>query len=59
MGKEYIVEMLPVEEAGKCVLTSTGALFSGGPVELRHALAQGELRFHAGALRGALPRIAP
>ena len=53
-----IVDTLPAEEAGKCVLASSGVLFSGGPIELRRALAQGELRFHEGALHGALPRVA-
>ena len=54
-----IVGTLPAEEAGKCVLTSAGALFSGGPVELCHAMTKGELRFHEGALRGVLPQMAP
>ena len=54
-----IVDTLPAEEAGKCVLTSSGVLFSGGPVELGKALTQGSLLFHEGALRGALPRMAP
>jgi hypothetical protein len=54
-----IVETLPPEHAGKCVLTSSGDLFSGGPAELRHALAQGALHFHEGALRGALPQLGP
>jgi hypothetical protein len=52
-----IVEHLPCEEAGNCVLTSVGALFRGGPAELAQALAGEKLVFHTGALRGALPRI--
>ena len=55
---QSIVDTLPAEHAGKCVLAATGALFPGGPVELRHALAKGELRFHTGTLRGALPNMA-
>jgi hypothetical protein len=54
-----IVDALPAERAGTCVLDASGALFQGGLPELRLALAQGALRFHAGALRGALPKMIP
>jgi hypothetical protein len=54
-----LVDMLPAEHAGHCVLASSGELFAGGPVELAQSLKQASLRFHAGALRGALPQVAP
>ncbi len=52
-----IVDTLPAEQAGKCVLTHAGGLFSGDLGALRSALAQDELLFHEGAIRGALPRM--
>jgi hypothetical protein len=54
-----IVEALPPERAGTCVLNAAGSLFPGDLPELRQALADGQLRFHEGALRGALPQPAP
>lgn len=52
-------ELLPPEEVGKCVLSADGQLFPGGPDDLRRALADARLRFHAGRIRGAFPRIEP
>jgi hypothetical protein len=53
-----IVGVLPAEEAGRAVLDESGCLFRGDPAALRQALVQGSLRFHAGSIRGALPRLA-
>ena len=53
-----MVDALPPEYAGQCVLARSGALFAGGASDLRRALAQGELRFHEGSIRGAFPQIA-
>jgi len=50
-----IIGELPAAEAGKCVLDSTGRLFRGDPQAARTAISKGELRFHAGSIRGALP----
>lgn len=52
-----IVTLLPAEEAGKCVIEASGKLFHGAPGEARTALDAGELRFHAGTIRGVLPTI--
>jgi hypothetical protein len=52
-------DLLPPEEVGKCVLSSAGDLFRGGPDELRAALADARLRFHAGRIRGAYPQTRP
>jgi hypothetical protein len=55
-GRE-IVGALPAAEAGKCVLQRDGRLFTSVGPALDDALKTGELRFHAGTIRGALPRI--
>jgi hypothetical protein len=52
-----VVDALPIEQVGKCVLGSDGALFRGGVEALRDGLRQGAVRFHAGHLGGVLPRI--
>lgn len=52
-----IVGILPPGMVGTCVLDMTGALFTEGQDGLRAALARDALHFHAGAIRGALPRI--
>jgi len=52
-----IVTMLPAEQVGRCVLDDTGRLFRGAPAALHEAADRGQLRFHAGSIRGALPRL--
>lgn len=52
-----MVPLLPAQEAGRAVLSKDLALYRGTPDELRQALTRGELVFHEGAIRGALPRI--
>jgi hypothetical protein len=54
-----VVSILPAEEVGTCVLAATGTLFRGSPDELRAAVRGGRLHFHAGRIRGALPRLLP
>lgn len=55
-GRE-IVEFLPAEEAGKCVLNQRSALYAGTVARLREDLEAGALRFHEGSIRGAFPRV--
>jgi len=55
-AREVIV-ILPGEKAGTCVLGRDGALYVGKPSELPRALASGELVFHRGSIRGALPQL--
>lgn len=55
---DEIVDILPADEVGKCVLTKRGELFTEAPVQARTAVATSALRFHAGTIRGAMPRIA-
>ena len=52
-----IVGALPNEESGKCVLDLSGRLFTGNAAALAGALASRSIAFHAGSIRGALPRI--
>jgi hypothetical protein len=55
-ARALVVE-LPAEEVGKCVLSRRGELFTGDLETARLALARGEILFHPGRIRGALPRI--
>lgn len=52
-----IVQILPAAHLGTCVLGSGGALFRGGPAELRAALADDAIVFHPGRIRGAWPHL--
>ena len=54
---DAIVEALPPGEVGRAVLDRDGELFGGGSVELASALAAGDIVFHEGSIRGALPQI--
>lgn len=52
-----IVEILPPEEVGKCVVTAQGTLCNLAPHELEIALQNDGLRFHQGRICGAWPQI--
>jgi hypothetical protein len=52
-----IVAQLPGDRAGMCVLDAGGALYRRLTGNLRADIERGGLRFHAGSIRGALPRI--
>jgi hypothetical protein len=52
-----LVALLPPEQAGMCVLDPAGNLYSGGAADLERAVEANALRFHAGSIHGALPRI--
>lgn len=54
-----VQDLLPPDEVGKCVLSGEGNLFRGGPDQLRAALAEARVGFHAGRIRGALPQLRP
>ncbi|HUR79226.1 MAG TPA: hypothetical protein VM733_00570 [Thermoanaerobaculia bacterium] len=51
-----IVSLLPYESVGQCVMRGS-ELFRGDSVALSEAIARREIRFHAGSIRGAFPRI--
>ena len=52
-----LIELLPPEHAGKCVLHKDMGLFQGRLKELKVALRDDRVFFHAVSLRGAFPRI--
>jgi len=58
-GAEAIVEILPPETAGACVLDSTSALYRADAARLGPDVAAGKLRYHHGTIRGSLPSIRP
>ncbi|MGH7572137.1 MAG: nucleotidyl transferase AbiEii/AbiGii toxin family protein [Gemmatimonadota bacterium] len=52
-----IVELLPPEHVGTCVLSRDAELFRGDLDTLREVLADDELVFHSSTLGGAWPRV--
>jgi len=52
-----VVDRLPPDRVGHCVLSADGRPYQGDPGALAEAVAQGALVFHSGAIRGALPRV--
>lgn len=52
-----LIELLPPEQVGRCVLARDGRLLTGCARDLTLALRQGEALFHEGRLRGAWPAI--
>jgi len=52
---KVVVEMLPPEELGRCVLSPEGTLYRNSASELKND--RGHLLYHSGSIRGALPRI--
>ena len=54
-----IIERLPSDEAGKCVVSGTGDLFKGSTDELELALKDRALAFHEGQIGGSWPTIKP
>jgi hypothetical protein len=54
---EQIIETLPTEEIGRCVLTADDDLFRGDAAATELAVAEGSLRYHPGRIGGALPTL--
>jgi hypothetical protein len=54
-----VIDALPPAELGRGVLHASGRLFAGALDELQAALAQGQLVFHPGSIRGAFPQLRP
>ena len=52
-----VVNNLPAAESGRCVLDGDGRLLKVAPDSLRALHDRGEILFHEGSIRGALPRI--
>jgi hypothetical protein len=54
---EAIIDLLPPGEVGNAVLDRDGGLFQGGAEDLASAIDAGQLQFHPGSIRGAMPRF--
>lgn len=52
-----LIQLLPAQHAGCCVLDARNELFRGDQQLLRMSLKADTVRFHRGSIRGALPRI--
>ncbi len=52
-----VIQELPAQQIGICVLDGQGKLYQGGPEDLTQAIETGELVFHNGSIRGALPNL--
>ena len=56
---EEVFDMLPAEQAGRCVLDAELRLFRGSPQALGDAAEAQDLRYHEGRIRGVFPEIRP
>lgn len=54
---EPLIDVLPADEIGCCVLSRAGELFKGGVAQTAAALAGEALVFHRGKIGGAMPQI--
>lgn len=54
---ENIIDCLPYEQVGACILDDQANLFNGTPAEFHIALNNNTLHFHSGRIKGALPSI--
>ncbi|MFA7172088.1 MAG: hypothetical protein WC340_01530 [Kiritimatiellia bacterium] len=52
-----IIDFLPVEQAGKCMLSSDGTLASGGIDEIRQVLNSKQCLWHSGSIGGIIPNV--
>jgi hypothetical protein len=52
-----VLDALPAQEVGQCVLTEGGDLCRATVSDLRTLVATGRVRFHTGSIRGALPAV--
>jgi hypothetical protein len=52
-----IIDLLPPEQVGTCVINPGGPLYIGPPSELASALEHGRVDFHPGSIRGAFPQV--
>lgn len=52
---QFLIDLLPEDHVGKCVLDRSGALFRGELDELQQALEKGGIQFHGGHIGGSMP----
>jgi len=55
---DRVVDALPPEEVGRCVLHGRDQLCRDDPPALASALEEGRVRFRSGSIRGVLPHLA-
>jgi hypothetical protein len=55
---QSIVPLLPTEQVGTCVVSPAGELLRTPSADLSQAIADGNVTFHRGSIRGAWPRLA-
>lgn len=53
----HMIELLPAEHAGQCLLGADGRLFSGDLEKLENMLNAGASLWHRGSIGGVLPKI--
>ncbi len=54
---QKICEILPAEDAGKCIITTEHNLFRGSAEELEKALTEKSILLHEGRIGGSLPAV--
>ena len=54
-----IIQELPEETIGQCLLDPTGQLYAGTITQLADGLSKGSLQFHAGTIGGVWPTVKP
>ena len=52
-----ILDVLPPDEVGRCVLDANRRLFRGDAGALTESIRTGGIRFHAGSIHGVLPQF--
>jgi len=52
---QVLIELLPEDHVGECVLDKRGELFRGEPDALKQALQDGSIQFHRGHIGGSMP----
>lgn len=54
---EKIIDLLPIEEVGKCILDEKGQPFNASYAEIQNHIQSKNIRFHEGTLYGSFPVI--
>ena len=53
-----LIDVLPIENIGACILKKDGStLYTGSVEQLKNDLAAGSILFHRGSIGGAWPNI--
>lgn len=52
-----LIELLPEEHSGECLLAENGELYNGAPGQVSEDLEAGKIIFHKGSIKGAWPVV--